>query len=101
MDFDLIYCQDDNSAIGAGMALKEAGLKDKVFVIGTDGSKDGLQAVKDGLIDRTSWKSAREEGYKAIEAAAMYLRGEAVEPIIELIQVEVTPDNVDSFEGEW
>lgn len=101
MDFDLIYCQDDNSAIGAGMALKEAGLKDKVFVIGTDGSKDGLQAIKDGLIDRTSWKSAKEEGYKAIEACAKHLKGESVEPVIELVQVEVNPENVDNFEGEW
>lgn len=101
MDFNLVYCQDDNSAIGAGMALKEAGLKDKVFVIGTDGSKDGLQAIKDGLIDRTSWKSAKEEGYKAIEACAKHLRGESVEPVIELVQVEVNPENVDSFVGEW
>ena len=34
MEFDIIICQDDNSAIGAGQALTEAGIKDKVYVIG-------------------------------------------------------------------
>lgn len=99
--FDLIYCQDDNSAIGAGIALQEAGLKAKVFVIGTDGSKDGLKAIKDKMIDRTSWKSAIEEGYKSIETAAKFLKGEKVLQLVELKQVEVNPQNVDKFKGEW
>ena len=48
MEFNVVICQDDNSATGAGQALKEAGMKEEVKVIGLGGSKDGLQAVKDG-----------------------------------------------------
>ena len=100
-DFDIVICQDDNSATGAGQALEEAGLKDKVYVVGLGGSKDGLQAVKDGKIDGTTYMSAVEEGRTAIEMAVKYLKGEQVDPVTEIKQVEVTKDNVDNFKGEW
>lgn len=99
--FDVIICQDDNSAIGAGQALKEAGMKDKVKVIGLGGSKDGLQALKDGLIDGTTYMSAVEEGSLAIKTAVKYLNKESVEPVTEIKQVEVNKENVGSFKGEW
>lgn len=101
IDFNIIICQDDNSAIGAGQALTEAGIKDKVYVIGLGGSKDGLQALKDGLIDGTTYMSAVEEGALAIETAVKYLNGESIEPVTEIEQVEVNRDNVDNFKGEW
>lgn len=100
-EFNIVICQDDNSATGAGQALKEAGLKDAVKVIGLGGSIDGLQAVKDGLIDGTTYMSAVEEGHVAIETAVKFLKGETVAPVTEIKQVEVNKDNVDTFKGEW
>lgn len=99
--FDLIFCQDDNSAIGAGKALEEAGIKNKVKVIGLGGSIDGLQALKDGTIDATTFMSAEEEGRLAIETAYKFLNGEAITEVVELKQVEVNKNNVDTFKGEW
>lgn len=98
---DIIITQDDNSAMGAGMALQEAGLKDKIYVVGLGGSKEGLAAIKDGLIDGTTYMSAVEEGAKTIEAAGKLLRGEKLEPVTPMIQVEVNKGNVDNFKGEW
>lgn len=98
---DIIITQDDNSAMGAGMALQEAGLKDKIYVVGLGGSKEGLAAIKDGLIDGTTYMSAVEEGAKTIEAAGKLLRGEKLEPVTPMIQVEVNKENVDNFKGEW
>lgn len=100
-EFDLVFCQDDGMAAGAGQALKEAGLKDKVKVIGIGGSKDGLQAMREGLIDGDTFMSAMEEGYKAVEVCAQHLNGEEVPERTELVQVEVTIDNIDDFEPEW
>ncbi len=100
-EFDIVICQDDNSATGAGQALEEAGLKDKIFVTGLGGSIDGLQAVRDGKIDGTTYMSAVEEGRMAIEIGVKYLKGETVDPVTEIKQVEVIQDNVDDFEGEW
>ena len=101
MEFNVVICQDDNSATGAGQALKEAGMKEEVKVIGLGGSKDGLQAVKDGVIDGSTYMSAGEEGHLAIETSVKYLNGEKVEPVTEIRQVEVNKDNVDTFKGEW
>lgn len=98
---DIIITQDDNSAIGAGMALQEAGLKDKIFVIGLGGSKEGLAAIKAGLIDGTTYMSAVEEGAVTIKMASKALKGEKVEEITPMIQVEVNRENVDKFKGEW
>lgn len=100
-EMDVIITQDDNSAIGAGMALQEAGLKDKVFVIGLGGSKEGLAAIKAGIIDGTTYMSAVEEGAVTIEMAAKALKGEKVEDVTPMIQVEVNKENVDNFKGEW
>lgn len=100
-EFNIVICQDDNSATGAGQALQEAGMKDKVKVIGLGGSKDGLQAIKDGLIDGTTYMSAVEEGRVAIETAVKFLNGETVEAVTEIKQVEVSKDNVEEFKGEW
>jgi len=100
-EFNIVICQDDNSATGAGQALEEAGLKDKVSVIGLGGSSDGLQAVKDGKIDGTTYMSAVTEGRLAIETSVKFLKGESVEAVTEIKQVEVTKDNVDTFKGEW
>lgn len=100
-EFDIIICQDDNSATGAGQALEEAGLKDEVYVVGLGGSIDGLAAVEDGTIDGTTYMSAVEEGRTAIEVAVAYLNGEEVDAVTEIVQVEVTKDNVSEFEGEW
>ena len=101
MEFNVVICQDDNSATGAGQALKEAGMKEEVKVIGLGGRKEGLQAVKDGVIDGTTYMSAVEEGHLAIETSVKYLNGEKVEPVTEIRQVEVNKDNVDTFKGEW
>ncbi|HGS9344389.1 TPA: sugar ABC transporter substrate-binding protein, partial [Clostridioides difficile] len=100
-DFNVIICQDDNSATGAGQALKDAGLKDKVKVIGLGGSKDGLKAITDGLIDGTTYMSAVEEGGLVIEKASKFLKGEKIEPVTQIKQVEVNKDNISEFKGEW
>lgn len=101
MEFNIIVCQDDNSATGVGQALKDAGMRDKVKVVGLGGSKDGLKAVKDGLIDGTTYMSAVEEGSLVVEMAAKHLKGEKVDAVTQIKQVEVNKDNVDEFKGEW
>ncbi|TCP24965.1 ribose-binding protein [Scopulibacillus darangshiensis] len=67
-DIDAVFAQNDEMALGAIVALKEAGLKD-VKVIGFDGTKDGIQAVKDGKMAATIAQKPKLIGQKAIDAA--------------------------------
>ena len=45
--------------------------------------------------------SAVEEGAKTIEAAGKLLKGEKLDPVTPMIQVEVNKENVNNFKGEW
>ena len=99
--FDLIFAQDADSGAGAAMALTEAGLRKNVYVVAIDGSKDAMASVKSGLIDSTTWMSAKEEGYKAIEAAHKYFSGQSVPAVTQIRQILITKENCDNYEGEF
>lgn len=52
-DIDVVYCDNDNEALGAVTAIKEAGKKlgpEGITVVSFDATKEGLQAVKNGEI---------------------------------------------------
>jgi len=100
-EMHLIYAQDAGSAIGASMALQEAGLRDQVYILAIDGSIEALAAVKDGTIDATTWMSAKDEGYYTMKAAHDFFNGVDVPSVTQLYQVLVTKDNVDQFEGQF
>lgn len=100
-DFNFVFCHDDSMAAGVGKVLSEAGLKDKIKIIGIGGSIDGIQALKDGVIDGNTFLSAEEEGYKAIEICVKYLNGEKIDKHTVISQREITKENIDEFQGEW
>lgn len=93
----IIFSCNDEMALGAVEALKEAGKLDQVFVGGIDGNKDALAAIKEGTMEVTVYKNFWLQAYTAVEAAAKFLDGQALEEKI-LVELEaVTPDNVDKF----
>lgn len=52
-DIDVVYCDNDNEALGAITAIKNAGKKlgtEGISVVSFDASKEGLMAVKNGEI---------------------------------------------------
>lgn len=99
--FELVFAQDAGSGAGAAMALTEAGRRNRVFVLAIDGSIEAMQSVKSGLIDSTTWMSAKEEGFKTMEAAHKYFNGESVPKVTQIKQVLITKDNCDSYQGEF
>lgn len=96
---DIVVTQWWSAGIAAAMALKEKGLTD-VHVVSLEYTKEIIPYVKAGEIDITTYFSIVEEGYKAAEAAAKYLKGEKVPEFVEIVPVWVTTDNVDQFEPE-
>ena len=106
---DIVYVHDDNSAMGAILAIEEAGRLDEIKVISLGGMKEGLQAIKDGILYATVMFLPYEEGYRSIEYGFKKFSGEeipgfinlAFDPKLEGKGIKVTKDNVDEFEGEW
>ena len=65
-----VFSSNDGMAIGAVAALKEAGLNGKIFLTGSDGSRDALELVKSGDMLSTMWVDPTYQG--AISSALAY-----------------------------
>ena len=78
-DVNVIFGFNDNSAIGAGLAV-EGREMENVMIFGINGTPEGVQAVKDGLITATYDADQWLMGYTAAETGTQILNGEEVEP---------------------
>ena len=55
-NFNLIYSHNDDMAIGASKAIREKGIKHKIYIIGIDAvpsEEGGILAVVNGEMDKT------------------------------------------------
>jgi ribose transport system substrate-binding protein len=79
-DVNVVFGFNDNSAIGAGLAVKGRGLKN-VLIFGINGTLEGIRAVKDGTITATYDADQWGMGYKAAEVGAKLQGGQTATPI--------------------
>ncbi|KPX10633.1 Sugar ABC transporter periplasmic sugar-binding protein [Pseudomonas syringae pv. coryli] len=97
--FNAVLANNDEMAIGAAMALKQAGVaKGSIFVAGVDGTPDGLNAVTKGDLAVSVYQDAKGQADGAIDAAVKLARKEKVEPQAIIIPYRlITPENVATF----
>jgi inositol transport system substrate-binding protein len=96
--FDAIVSNNDEMAIGAAMALKQAGVeKGSVLIAGVDGTPDGLRAVKKGDLTVSVFQDAKGQAIGSIDAAVKMARNEPVEQAVWVPYRLITPENVDQF----
>jgi ribose transport system substrate-binding protein len=75
-DLDLLFCANDNMALGALAAVTTANAH--VKIIGYDALPEAIDAVRDGLLAATVDQRAARQGRTAIEYLMKRLRGESV-----------------------
>ncbi|QIQ70334.1 sugar ABC transporter substrate-binding protein [Pseudomonas coronafaciens] len=97
--FNAVLANNDEMAIGAALALKQAGVKQgTVFVAGVDGTPDGLSAIEKGDLTASVFQDAKGQADGAIDAAVKMARKEKVEPQAIVIPYRlITPENVATF----
>jgi ribose transport system substrate-binding protein len=76
-EIDIFWGQADAMALGAAQAVSNANLGDKL-IVGFDGDKAGLEAVRDGNIDATMVQQTQEMGRMAVQSACQLAKGEEV-----------------------
>jgi ribose transport system substrate-binding protein len=94
---DFVFCQYDGMALGALQAIEAAGKTGKIAVVGIDGTKAGLEAIKEGKMYGTTWISPVEQGKLGVEYAVKYLQGETILDFVQVNQIRVTKENVDKI----
>lgn len=96
--FDAVVANNDEMAIGASMALKQAGTeKGSVLIAGVDGTPDGLRAVKKGEMAVSVFQDAKGQADGSIDTAVKMAKKESVESAVWVPYRLITPENVDSF----
>lgn len=97
-DIDAVFANNDEMALGAINALQEAGMKD-TLVIGIDGTKGALDAIKAGTLAGSVFQDAEGQAKGAMEIAEKVVKGEEVSEQIKWIPfILITPENVGDFE---
>ncbi|MCX8107579.1 MAG: sugar ABC transporter substrate-binding protein [Verrucomicrobiae bacterium] len=92
-----VFAQNDEMAMGALLALEQAGLKNRVLVVGVDAIADALQAVAAGRLDATVFQNAREQGRVAIDLALKIIKKERFEKETFIPFELVTRENVAKY----
>jgi inositol transport system substrate-binding protein len=96
-EFDVIAAQNDNMAMGALMALENAGKADDTLVYGIDATEDALNAIKDARLDGTVFQDAAGQGKKAVEVAVQIANGEQVDDYIFIPYLPVDESNYQDY----
>src|SRR2546423_1801665 len=96
---NVVCANNDEMALGAIQALKNAKLLDKVFVGGVDATKDALAAMKAGDLEVTVFQDAKGQGGGGVDAAYRLHRGKPVPALVDAPSQLVPPDNMAKFGG--
>jgi inositol transport system substrate-binding protein len=92
-EFDAVFANNDEMAIGAIQAMKAAGIDmGSVQVGGVDATQDALLAMENGDLDVTVFQDANGQGSGSVDAALALARGETVDQKVYIPFKLVTPD---------
>jgi inositol transport system substrate-binding protein len=92
-----VFAQNDEMAMGALIAIEQAGRKGRIVVVGVDAIADALQAVRDNRLDATVFQDAAGQGAAAVDTAAKIVRHEPYEKQVLIPFRLVTRDNIGLF----
>ncbi|MEZ0557001.1 substrate-binding domain-containing protein, partial [Pseudomonas sp. Env-33] len=100
--FDAIVANNDEMAIGAAMALQQAGkAKGEIAIVGIDGLPDGLAAIKRGLLAASVFQDPKAQATQAVQAAIRMIKGEPIEAQVWVPFELIKPEQVAVFEQRY
>jgi ribose transport system substrate-binding protein len=101
-EIDGIFSQDDNTAAAIGEVVRDANLNKEIIIVGTGGSKNGINSIREGLIYGTMMQSPTIDAEQGLKLAIMIANGEELPMKRNIIPMPiVTPENANDHEGEW
>ena len=98
-EIDLVYCENDEMAMGCLEAIQDAGREDEIMIISMDGQEDAAQEVQKGGPFKLTIANCSDTT-EALAAAYKLAQGESVDRRIVLPYEMVTSENVDTYLAE-
>ena len=96
--FDAVVSNNDEMAIGAAMALKQAGVaQGKVLIAGVDGTEDGVRAVEKGNLTLSVFQDATGQANGSVETALKMIKKDPYEQAVWVPFQRITLDNVNQY----
>jgi len=97
-EFDAVFGNNDEMALGAIQAMKAAGISmDDVVVGGVDATSDALLSMQQGDMDVTVFQDLAGQGAGSIDTAIALINGDDVDKTVFIPFKLVTPDNIGDF----
>jgi ribose transport system substrate-binding protein len=92
-EIDVVFCHNDDTAIGAMNACESAGVSD-ILIVGFDGNKSAVELIMaDELIKATVAQQPFAMGYEVVKAAYAAIQGQKVDAVISAPVKVVTKEN--------
>ena len=99
-DLKMIAGMNEYSSVGAARAVKAAGAKDRIQVVGVDSSQEAVQLMENGVFKGLVVQKAFKMGYMGVKETVLMLRGKKYEKDVNSGCELVTPENMYSSEIE-
>lgn len=100
--FKGIICNNDEMAIGAGLAIQGQGLDlDDYYIAGIDSTPEGLSAISEGLMDVSIFDNVVDLAATAVDTLLKILDGDEVEENINLECTVITEENIEECQTVW
>jgi ribose transport system substrate-binding protein len=97
-EFDVVYTHNDEMALGAVLAMEQAGRLGEADIVGIDGQNEAIEAIAAGQMAATfTYDNA---GKEACESAARLLAGETIDPIWVLETNQIDQTNAEEWIGK-
>lgn len=99
-DITIIAGLNEYSAVGAGNALQDLGLKDQVSIVGFDNSIASVEFLEKGIFQGLVIQNAFNMGYIGIESAYKLALGQPLDEFIDSGSELITRDNMYTDESQ-
>ena len=92
-----VFASNDNMALGAAEALKQAGVLDKVLLVGFDANPDAAVSLLAGEMSASVAQNPYNMGALSVENLMKLIKGEKLAPVIDTGTVLVTKENAANY----
>ncbi len=96
-DLKGVFGSNDNMALGAVQAIKNAKLTGKILVVGFDANPDAATAILAGEMNATIAQAPANIGKFGIESLIKLIKGETLGPVVDTGTELVTKDNAAKY----